>query len=278
MEIKLIALDLDGTLLNRKKQLTARCRLALKRAGEKGVLIVPATGRLYAAIPEALRQMQSVRYAITINGAEILDTSEKRVLYQAEIPPETMERLFDRMDQLPVIYDCYQDDRGWMDRTHIARLPEFLPDPHEQEMVRRMRTPVDGFREWIRSRNRPIQKTQMYFQPGQRALRDQEMEWLAAHEKEVAVSASLSNNIEINDRNANKGRGLRELCRHLGIDPAETMAFGDGTNDIPLLQEAGVGVAMENAFASVKSAADRIAPSNEEDGVARFLEETVLRY
>ena len=275
MQIKLIALDLDGTLLNGKKQLSQRNRMALWKAHEAGVLVVPATGRLYAGIPSAIRELPFVRYAIIINGAGVYDIAEERQLYRADISCPMMERLFDYMDCLPVIYDCYQNGKGWMDQRHYTQLEEYLTNPYELQMVRKMRTPLEDFRRIMRERNMPVQKTQMYFRQQDLNLRDQEMKRMAELFPELSITASIRSNIEINDKNANKGRALTELCANLGIDPAQAMAFGDGSNDISMLRAAGVGVAMGNALEDVKQAANLVAPGNEEDGVAAVIERYV---
>ena len=85
------------------------------------------------------------------------------------------------------------------------------------------------------------------------------------------VTSSVVNNVEITHKNANKGHALAALCRALGINVADSMAFGDDLNDVPMLLAAGVGVAMENAGPEAKAAADLIAPSNDENGVAVIL-------
>ena len=87
------------------------------------------------------------------------------------------------------------------------------------------------------------------------------------------MTSSVPFNIEINSARATKGRALESLCALLGIDPADTLAFGDGTNDVSLLRAAGCGVAMANASAEVRAAADRVTLSNNESGVAAVIEE-----
>ena len=92
---------------------------------------------------------------------------------------------------------------------------------------------------------------------------------------EVELTGSLGNNIEVNVRNVNKGECLLYLGRLLGISRDEIMAFGDGGNDVSMIRAAGIGVAMENSIPEAKKAADIIAPSNDEDGVARVIERYV---
>jgi len=113
-DVKLIALDLDGTLLNSDKALTARTRAALESAAERGVRIVPATGRFYRGMPEAVRALPFVRYAITMNGAQVLDAETGETICSAEISTEEALAFYEHLDTLPVICDCYIDGWGYM--------------------------------------------------------------------------------------------------------------------------------------------------------------------
>lgn len=270
MAIRIILLDLDGTLLTREKQLSGANRAALERAADMGIWIVPSTGRFYEGIPAVVRELPFVRYAVTINGAQVYDAAEKRVLHRAEIPPEAAERVFDRLDTLPVTYDCFLDGWGYMDAENYARIDRFIEDPRVNRMVKELRRPVEHFREFIRRENRPLQKIQMFFRDMDR--RREALESLAREFPDMAVTSSISNNIEINDRAATKGEALRFLCRYLGLEIRDTMAFGDGSNDMSMIQAAGIGVAMANADPDLKAAADFVTDTNDADGVAKAIE------
>ena len=91
------------------------------------------------------------------------------------------------------------------------------------------------------------------------------------------MSTSVGTNIELNIRQANKGDALRALCAHLEIPLSETLAFGDGTNDLSMIRAAGLGVAMGNADFAVAAAADTVCDSNERDGVAKFIEKLLAQ-
>lgn len=223
MQIKLIALDLDGTLLNDDKLVSERNRNALQRAADAGVWIVPSTGRFYDGMPSVVRELPYIRYAITINGAQVFDMQKKKTLYRAEISPQEADRLFAYMDTLPVIYDCYQNGWGWMDQRHYDRIEAFLEDRFELDMAYSLRTPVVDLRQTMRRRNQPIQKSQMFFRDLER--RRQELARLPKLFPNLAVSTAIYNNIEINSRDANKGRALQELCKALGVDISQAMAF-----------------------------------------------------
>ena len=227
---------------------------------------MPATGRLYTGIPQSLRELPGVRYCLTINGAYAYDAKEDKNLYSADMPAELCLRLIEHMDSLPVIYDCYQDNWGFISRSMLERAAEYIPDPAILKMMWDLRTPVGSLYEAIKERGRPVQKMQMHFKDPQLRLR--ELESLPALFPETAVSSSLPWNIEINSSGATKGKALKMLCAALGIDIRDTLAFGDGTNDQDMIQTAGVGVAMGNAVEEVKQAADWVAPRNVENGVA----------
>ena len=266
MPVKLIAFDLDGTLLDGRKNIPEANLQALRAAAEAGVLLVPATGRIYTGIPEQIRSLPGGRYFITINGAYAYDAVADRNLYSSELSVELCLRLIRYMDELPIIYDCYQDNWGYITCSMFRRAGDFMPDPGGSKMVGELLTPVDNLSETLRQKGRPVQKMQMHFQD--LAERDRQLKLVAELFPETAVSSSLPWNIEINSAGATKGQALKALCQALGIDLRDTLAFGDGTNDLDMIRTAGIGVSTGNGAEEVKAAADWIAPNNDDAGVA----------
>ena len=276
MDIKLILLDLDGTLLDSNKNLPEENRRALEQTAARGVHIVPASGRLYDGMPECIRALPFVRYAVGSNGAQIYDARTEKILHRAEIPLDLAELVYDYLDTLPVIYDCYMDGSGWMDSAQYARIDEFIADPAIKAMAKTVRAPVDSFRAFIAAQGKSLQKIQMFFKDmDARAL---ELGRLAELFPELVVSSSIYNNIEMNIQSATKGEALRFLCRYLGIDIQDTMAFGDKSNDLSMLRAAGLGVAMANADEELLAEADYITDANDRNGVACALERFVLQH
>ena len=270
MNVKLIAFDLDGTLLTTDKVLTAENEAALRRAAEAGIALVPATGRFYGAIPENVRSLPCLRYFITINGASVWDAREGRALLRAEIPWRRAVALMEYLDSLPVIYDCYMDDWGWITRSHYDRAADFAPNPHALDMLQRMRTPVPELKAHLAQVGHDVQKVMMFFRDP--ALRLWALEDLKTRFPDLAVTSSIPRNVELNSLEARKGVALERLAARLGIPIAETMAFGDDLNDVSMLRAAGLGVAMANAGPEAKAAADWITDSCEESGVGRAIE------
>ena len=274
MSVKIILLDLDGTLLNSEKTLPEENRQALIRAADKGVLVVPATGRFYMGIPQIIRELPFVRYALCVNGAQLYDAQTDTTLHREEIPLSLAMRVFDRLDQLPVIYDCYLDGAGYISRDFYAQIDRYIADPIINRMIRGMRTQVDDFRGYLTQRGQSLQKIVMFFADMQ--ARARALQTLPEEFPELAVTSAIPNNIEMNIAAATKGNGLLALCRRLGIDPADAMALGDGSNDAAMLRAAGLGVAMANADPVTLAAADWVTASNDQCGVAMAIERFVL--
>ena len=269
MKPKLILTDLDGTLLRDDKSLSPTNRSALERAASQGAQVVVATGRFYGGVPRELLELPFLRYFILMNGAKVYDRAEDKVLYRREIPLKTAEQVFALIRPLDATVDCYQNDRGLMAGRYYDRLDYYIPDPESRKLTRNNRERVEDFLGAVRAGGDTVQKIQCFFPHPE--LRPQVMEELEGRFPELVLSCSLPANLEMNHREATKGAALLALCRELSLPVEESAAFGDGTNDLDMIQVAGTGVAMANAAPEVLSAADLVAPSNQEDGVAQVL-------
>lgn len=270
MTCRLIAFDLDGTLLDNDKHIPEENLSALRAAAERGVLLVPATGRILRGIPPELRALPFLRYYILSNGALVYDAQEERTLSRGDIPLELTLRVMDYLDTQPVLYDCYQNDVGWMSRSMYEQAPVyFREEPEILKLVEKLRIRVPDLKQTLREHGEGVQKIQFYYRPEDNAERLRMIARFPTLFPELIASSSTSNNVEINSALAGKGNGLRALCAALGVAPEECMSFGDGSNDIPMLQAAGRGVAMGNAGGDVKAAADAVCETNAACGVAR---------
>ena len=268
--IRLIALDLDGTLLDSDKQLSKENAAALARAADAGIEIVPATGRFYRGMPRVIRELPYVRYVITINGADVFDAVRQKTVCGSGIPWERAAAVMRRLDELPVIYDCYQDGWGWMTQKFYDQADAFAATPHSLAMIRELRTPVPDLKACLKARASDVQKIQIFFRD--MALRAEMIDRLQEEFPDLVVTTSIVNNIEINSREATKGNALRSLAEHLGIPIAQTMAFGDDRNDSTMLRAAGIGVAMGNAEEEVRQAADYVTDDCNDSGVAHAMQ------
>lgn len=268
--MKLIAFDLDGTLLKDNKELTARTLDALRKASEAGIHLVPTTGRLYDGVPEEIRTLSFIRYVIGANGAEVYDAWEKKTLHRAEMDRGEIQRFFDAAENAAAIIGCYKGGKAYMGKKDMEMMEAYSPGQVLFRMMRRIYIPVADLREYLLESGETVQKLMLFFADLEERRRV--LEEMKTSLSDLSVSSSVINNIEVNAKEANKGAALRFLREYLNIEPEATAAFGDGSNDVTMLLEAGVGFAMENACAEAKEASDRMALSNEQEGVAREIE------
>lgn len=275
MKIKLIAYDLDGTLLADDKTIPAENLKALQYAADKGVITVPASGRHINGLPAEIKALPFTRYCILINGAKVYDIAEDAVLYRAELSNETALALFDYAPAQGCIYDCYVNDGGFMTKSMYDLLDEFIDDKHYLRYALTIRKPVPDLREMVRELGCSIQKVQFFFRSRDDARRREQIELLPQLFEGIITSSSIPGNIEINSAMAGKGPALEALCASLGISPDETLVFGDGTNDLSMFGPAGIAAAPSNAVREVLAAADVITASNNDAGIAKTIYELI---
>ena len=240
-KIRLLALDLDGTLLNGAKQITPRTQAALERARQQGVLMVPVTGRPAQGLPPAVLSLPGLRYAVTSNGATIRDLVEQRVLLEKHLAPALCLQVLARCAHIPMIRQVFRAGVGYLSR------PDY---------------------ETLRARYAGTAMLQYHLDTRQ-VLPGTVEEFLAADARPVEELFFLTDSPQTK-------QALRYLLDRLDIAPEEVLAMGDGGSDLPLLQAAGIGVAMGNATEAVKAGADFVTASCEADGVALAIEKFVL--
>ena len=273
-DIRIIALDLDGTLLDSGKNLSEANRAALAAAAEKGVHIVPTTGRFFGGMPESVRALPFVRYAITVNGAQVYDRETDTAIVREELPLDTALAVMRYLDGFDVIYDCYQDNWGRMTAAMQERASDYASDAHYLKMIRELRKPYPDLKAHLEEEGHDVQKIMLFARDV--AIREKIAEGLRERFPQLAITASTWNNLELNSANAHKGLALRRFAEHLGLGLENCMAFGDGANDLTMVRMAGMGVAMSNACPEVLAAADHVTLSNDEDGVAAVIRKMVL--
>lgn len=264
-------MDLDGTVLNDRKQLTPRTAAALTEAAARGVEIVPATGRTAAGLPADLLALPGVHYAITSNGARMMDLASGRAVRELYLPRETALAAFDVLARYDCMADLFQDGKGYTTAANRAAAYRFVPD-NLRDYVLNTRTVLPDLRAFIASQERGIEKLTIFFLDEA----ERQRAWAEVAALGVDVVSSLPLNMEINAAGVNKGAGLLALAEQLGLPASALMACGDGGNDTAMVAAAGLGVAMANAFPEVKAAADYVTASNNEDGVALAVEKFVL--
>lgn len=272
-KIGIIAFDLDGTILDSQKNLSERNLAALSRCARLGIHIVPATGRAVDGIPKKILDIPGVHYAITTNGGAVVDLDRGKKLKSCSLSNAKVLELIGIMKKYHAMYDPYINGRGISQPAFIEHMEDYGIEPVIQKMVLETRDVVPDTEAFVRETGSDAEKMNVFFLD----LADREV--LREELKQVEgiiVSSSLYNNLELNAQGATKGEALLWLADYLGIDRMETVAFGDGENDISMLEAAGIGIAMENGQDSAKAAADQVTLNNDQDGVAAAIERLVF--
>ena len=268
-DIRLIGLDLDGTTLTSDKVLTPHTKEVLESCLRQGIQILPATGRARSGIPDYLTEIEGIRYVVVSNGAAVVDLETGENVYTNCISWERALEIFDILEEYHTFYDIYALGKGWCEGRFYDHLERYRIEPHIEQLIRTSRTRIDDLRSWVKEHQAPIEKINMFF-----AREEERQKAFTELEKvpDLAVTCSLVNNLEINDRSCNKGDALLNLGKILDISLDQIMACGDGNNDYEMIKQAGTGVAMENGEPGVKKIAYFITKTNDEEGVAFAIE------
>ena len=275
MTVRLITLDLDGTLLTSDKRVSERNIRAVKSCIEKGIYVVPATGRTKSGLPDALREIPGVRYIISANGASVEDMETGGILVRRSIFWKDAMRIIDLVRPYPVMYDSYIEGMGKIENRFLETLGEYVKKPELIKLIRNTRTGLPDLKEFIGEHHPAVDKINVTFKEEDTRKK---LRGILEAEQELSVASSVPNNLELNSKEASKGSGLKFLTEYLHLKQEETMAFGDEENDLSMIMQAGFGVAMENAVPAVKAQADFVTDSNDDDGVASAIEKFVLSF
>jgi len=272
-KIKLVAIDLDGTLLTSDKKVTENTIKTLKKVVEQGVIVVIATGRPLLGLDTVIKDVPKSPYILTTNGARIVNVETEEVILEKLIPHEVVLRLFDVLNKHDCVKEIFYQGQGYISSEDLNRIHLYHKKPEMCDYVRRTRKPIPDLLEFMKEMKGSADKAQAIFNN----LNVREQVWQELDElDELNLADSLHYNIEINAKGVEKGSSLEFLAKSLGFLQEEVMAIGDGANDVRMLEVAGVGVAMGNAKDEIKKVADFVTASNDEDGVAKAIYQYIL--
>ncbi len=276
--IKLLSLDLDGTVLDNTSRVTAATREAIRKATDAGVYVILATGRPLCGIPADQFEGLGIQYCITTNGTGIYNYETKECLYDDSMETDFIVPILEYLTTLDIHFDAYIGGDAFSNETSV-RFAQSLDLPEELlKYILGTRERVPDLASYVRDSHLKVQKVTMNFYPlpdGTYKDRDKAQAYVEQFPELSCVCGGF-HNLEINKKTASKGKALHILADHLGIPITQTMAIGDTENDLSIIEAAGVGVAMGNATDEVKARADLVAASNTEDGVAGIIYKYVL--
>lgn len=272
-EVRLVALDLDGTLLNSKKQITPRTLTALEKAVAQGVLLVPITGRPAQGLPAAVLDLPGLRYAVTSNGATIRDLATGEVLLEKHLKAETCLQVLQACEHFSMIREVFRNGIGYLSQDDFAKLCLRYEGLAVLDYLQKTRRVLPGtVAEFLEQGGLVEELFFLTDSPETKATLHRTLSTL----ENIGFADPFPNDLEVIAGDINKGEALRYLMSRLEIPSGQAVAIGDGGSDVPLLKAAGLGIAMGNAPAFVQAEADVITATCDEDGVALALERYVL--
>lgn len=265
MNYKMIAIDIDDTLINDDKQVTEGTKQALAAAIASGVVVTLATGRMYASARSIAQQLSLNVPLITYQGSLVKNAIDGNVLYERTVPAAAAQLIFDYCERNGLHLQLYLDDQLYVKERNdkavayaeLSRIP-FIVEPDFKSLA-----------------GKPSTKLLLIDEPDKLDLVAAELRGLLG--QQVHITKSKPHFLEITHAEGTKGHALAHLADHFGFDLEKVIAVGDSWNDREMLETAGLGVAMGNAVDSLKAIADYVTLSNNEDGVKHVVDKFILQ-
>ena len=278
MDIKMIAVDLDGTLFTSSKEILPETLSALERASAMGIEIVPATGRPFHGVSEKVTGLEFVNYILTCNGAAIYNRRTGECLYEQPMSWEKGAEILTALKGLNISIDAFINGYSYKERSQINFIDSLALSQVMKDYIKKTRLYVDDLIEFVSSEKYSVQKITLNFakNPDGTSLDRDETKARLDKISDIAVVSGGDNNLEITESTINKGISLVNFGKRLGIDRSQIMAFGDSGNDLEMLKAAGFGVAMGNSEKAVLDIADYVTLSNNDNGIGDAIEKLIL--
>ena len=267
LNIKLVATDLDDTLLRDDLTLSPRVIEAIRQAKEQGVYVTFATGRMPVSARPYAEQLGLDVPIITYNGAMIQEAISHKVLYRKVIPVELAREVVGFLLSEGQHLHMYRADQVFVQKMNEWSEAYGLKTKVQVEEADLLKL--------LEEENEGVEKIIVFGDPAQLKIWRDKL--LVRYPHKLHLTSSKPYFLEMNHPEVNKGDTLLNFAKGLGIKQEEIMAIGDSLNDLEMIRCAGLGVAVENAIQELKDIAKVITASNEEDGVAKAIENYVLR-
>lgn len=271
MAYQLIALDMDGTLLDSRKRVLPSSTAAIGEAVAAGKLVAISTGRCPVMIEMDRAAFPQVRYAICGSGSAVYDLHERRMLKEVTLDHALLEAAISACAGEDYLCEACSGPGFLFAPDMVERMPGYYMSIY-QPLYASTGTPCADFDERLHDPAFPVQKFNLHFSSPE--ARDRVRERLAGAPLELAYMDEAS--LELSPVGVNKGTGLLTLAALLGVPREQTIALGDSDNDLAMLREAGLGVAMGNANPNARAAASARVADNDHGGVAEAIHRFLL--
>ncbi|PKM59013.1 MAG: hypothetical protein CVU99_15630 [Firmicutes bacterium HGW-Firmicutes-4] len=275
MDIKLIALDMDGTTLQKDyMSISEKTRIVLENAIAKGIHVVPSTGRILGQLPESVMSIPGINYAVTSNGAAVTNLNSGEVISSNYLGAGSVKKIISALTRRNLFCEVYHKGQSYGEWRYFEMIGEKSGLSKDLiAFIQSKAKEVDNILDFTKANASEIEKINIPLL----SVNNHRVLWQKFSQIHgVTLTKAIANNIEVNHRSANKGAGLKQLCRILNLEPGNVMAIGDSDNDLRMLEFAGLSVAMGNAPEEIKAVANHVTLPFDEDGVAHAIEKYVL--
>jgi len=264
---KLLAIDMDGTTLTSTKKISPRTAKAIDDLLKRGVHVVTSTGRGINELTDYRQEFRNMHYGILISGGLVYDFFNAKPVVAHPVDEEIMMHIIDYGLQERAMVHLLTLKHSVAREIDIQHMADFNMQIYF-DMFNRICLRVDDFKQYIRENPGEVMKVNLYHRD--RPSRDRNLARLKKFD--LSISFTERDNLEASPAGVTKASGLIELCKFLGVDISETVAVGDGLNDVEILQTAGLPVAMGNALDEIKKISGYVTADNDHDGIAEVIE------
>lgn len=270
-QYKLIAFDMDGTLLNSEKKISPETLASIHHAFAVGKEVVLSTGRCLPELQEYLSLIPELRYIVCTSGALVYDMKEKQAIYSNALAEETVKQIIE-ISRMEDVMLHFLTTESIVERDKVSHMQNYEMGIY-QPMFQKTTRKVDDIAAYFLSHPSPIEKINIYHTDPE--ARSRTMNRLKKYPLELIFAESSS--LECSSIGATKGNGLQKLCDHLHISMAEVIAVGDADNDLDVLGRAGLSIAMENANPNVRRLCKVTVADNDHNGCKEAIDHYLLR-
>ena len=283
---KIATIDLDGTMLNQYGTVTQKTKEAIKRAQQKGIEVVIASGRPIDSIKTIAKEIQSEKYFISGNGAIIYDIAKKKIIYENILKKQKVLDIIKICEENSIYYNIYTEKEIIAKSLQCNVLYYHKENLNKEEKNKTHINIIDNIYDYIANREEKVLKitvcdsTQSIFNSIMRKLKEiDDIEVLEVSHMSRKMIRQGTEEIpieyfytEVSAKNVDKWNAIKVLKEKMQINTDEIVAIGDNINDEMMIKNVGLGIAMGQSHPHIKEIADKVVSANTEDGVAEALD------
>ena len=271
-QYKLIAFDMDGTLLNSQKKITDKACEAIQKAIDAGIIVILNTGRCVAELEEYMEVLKNIQYINSTSGALVYDRKSNKDIYSSALDVDTVKAILDIVSSKDVMID-FLTRESIVQRDKIEKMEQSRMEVY-RDMFERVTVKWEDICGQYLEKPFPVSKLNIYHTSEE--ARNYTRQRIEELQLGVEMVNAETTSLEISAKGIDKGIGLEKLCQYLNISLSQTIVVGDADNDIGAMKKAGLAVAMGNANERIKELADVMVADNDHDGCREVIEKYIF--